>query len=164
MANIITYCRILCSILMMFFHMPSTPFFVLYMICGLSDVLDGMIARKTNTASTFGARLDTIADFIFAVVLFMKLLSGMDIPLWLWVWMITIAGIKIANLIFGFVCTKRLIVEHTLSNKIAGVLLFLLPLTLFWVEFRYSAVVVCAAATFAAIQEGYYIRKGREIV
>jgi CDP-diacylglycerol--glycerol-3-phosphate 3-phosphatidyltransferase len=149
---------------MMFFHMPSTPFFVLYMICGLSDVLDGMIARKTNTASTFGARLDTIADFIFAAVLFMKLLSGMDIPIWLWVWMITIAGIKIANLIFGFVCTKRLIVEHTLSNKIAGVLLFLLPLTLFWVEFRYSAVVVCAAATFAAIQEGYYIRKGREIV
>jgi CDP-diacylglycerol--glycerol-3-phosphate 3-phosphatidyltransferase len=149
---------------MMFFHMPSTPFFVLYMICGLSDVLDGMIARKTNTASTFGARLDTIADFIFAAVLFMKLLSGMDIPIWLWVWMITIAGIKIANLIFGFVCTKRLIVEHTLLNKIAGVLLFLLPLTLFWVEFRYSAAVVCAAATFAAIQEGYYIRKGREIV
>ena len=139
MANIITYCRILCSIFMMFFHMPSTSFFILYMICGLSDVLDGIIARKTNTASDFGARLDTIADFTFA-------------------------GIKIANIIFGVVCTKRLIVEHTLLNKITGVLLFLLPLTLFWMDFKYSAMVVCVVATFAAIQEGYYIRKGREIV
>ena len=69
MANIITYCRILCSISMMSFHMPSISFFLLYMICGLSDVLDGIIARKTNTASDFGARLDTIADFIFATVL-----------------------------------------------------------------------------------------------
>ena len=164
MANIITYCRILCSIIMMFFHMPSTSFFLLYMICGLSDVLDGIIARKTNTASDFGARLDTIADFIFATVLLIKILSGIDVPIWLWIWIIIIAGIKIANIIFGVVCTKRLIVEHTLLNKITGVLLFLLPLTLFWVEFQYNAMVVCVVATFSAFQEGYYIRKGYEIV
>lgn len=42
--------------------------------------------------------------------------------------------------------------------------LFLFPLALFWVEFKYSAMVVCIVATFAAIQEGVYIRKGREIV
>ena len=164
MANIITYCRILGSILMMFFHMPSRSFFILYMICGLSDVLDGIIARKTNTASDFGARLDTSADFIFATVLMIKLLSGIDVPIWLWIWIITIAGIKIANILFGVVYTKRLIVEHTLLNKITGVLLFLLPSTLFWVDFKYSAMVVCVVATFSAIQEGYYIRKGRENV
>lgn len=101
MANIITYCRILCSISMMSFHMPSISFFLLYMICGLSDVLDGIIARKTNTASDFGARLDTIADFIFATVLLIKILSGIDVPIWLWIWIIIIAGIKIANIIFG---------------------------------------------------------------
>lgn len=160
MANIITYCRIVCSILMIFFHMPSTPFYILYMICGLSDVLDGIIARKTNTASSFGARLDTIADFIFVTVLSIKILSGIGVFIWLWIWIIAIAGIKIANIIFGVVCTKRLIVEHTLLNKITGVLLFLLPLTLFWINFKYSAMVVCVVATFAAIQEGYYIRKG----
>ena len=164
MANIITQCRVLCSIIMMFFHMPSTPFFILYMICGLSDVLDGIIARKTNTISELGARLDTVADFIFATVLLIKILSGIDVPIWLWIWIITIAGIKIANIIFGVVCKKRFIVEHTLLNKITGVLLFLLPLTLFWVDFKYSAIAVCVVATFSAIQEGYYIRKGREVV
>ena len=81
-----------------------------------------------------------------------------------WIWIIIIVGIKIANVILGVFCTKRLIVEHTLLNKITGVLLFLLPLTLFWVDFKYSAMVVCVMATFSAIQEGYYIRKGREIV
>ena len=139
--------------------MPSTSFFILYLICGISDVLDGMIARKTNTAGDFGSRLDTIADFIFVTVLLMKLVSVMEVPRWLWTWIIIIAGIKITNIIFGVVRAKRLIVEHTILNKITGVLLFLLPLTLFWGGFQYSAMVVCVVATFSAIQEGYYIRK-----
>lgn len=164
MANIITYCRILCSVFMMFFHMPSTSFFIFYILCGLSDVLDGIIARKTNTASDFGARLDTIADVIFATVLLIKLLSGIVVPIWLWIWIIIIVGIKIANILLGFISTKRLIAEHTLLNKVTGVLLFLLPLVSFWVDFKYSAMVVCVVATVSAIQEGSYIRKGQETV
>ena len=164
MANIITSCRILCSILMLFFQMTSIPFYVLYLLGGLSDVLDGIVARKTNTVSTFGARLDTIADFIFVVVLLIKIGSEIDVPIWLWIWIVVIAGIKIVNVIGGLVRTKRFIVEHTLLNKVTGVLLFLLPFTLFWVDLEYSAMVVCVVATFSAIQEGYYIAKGQEII
>ena len=36
--------------------------------------------------------------------------------------------------------------------------------TLFFVEMKYTAMAVCSIATFSAIQEGYYIREGREIV
>ena len=43
-------------------------------------------------------------------------------------------------------------------------LVFLLPLTVFLIEMKYSAMAVCSIATFSAIQEGYYIREGREIV
>ena len=164
MANIITSCRVLCSILMLFFQMTSIPFYVLYLLCGLSDVLDGIVARKTNTVSTFGARLDTIADYLFVVILLIKIGSEFDVPVWLWIWMVAIAGIKIVNVLWGFVCTKRFIVEHTILNKITGVLLFLLPFTLLWVDLKYSAMVVCVVATISAIQEGYYIRKGREII
>ena len=127
-------------------------------------MLDGIIARKTNTASAFGARLDTIADYIFATVLLTKIISWVDVPIWLWIWIFIIAGIKILNVIFGVAFMKKLIVEHTILNKITGVLLFLLPLTLFWIDFKYSAMVVCVVATFAAIQEGYFIRSGREII
>ena len=34
-------------------------------------MVDGTVARKTNTVSEFGARLDTIADFIFFAVSFL---------------------------------------------------------------------------------------------
>ena len=164
MANIITSCRVLCSMLLLFFSMTSIPFYVLYLFCGLSDVLDGIIARKTNTVSSLGAKLDTFADSIFVAILLIKIWLEMDVPIWLWIWIVTIGGIKTVNVIGGFVLAKRFIVEHTILNKITGVLLFLLPLTLFWVELKHGAMVVCVVATISAIQEGYYTIKGREII
>ena len=92
-----------------------------------------------------------------------KLLPVMNIPSWLWIWILIITVIKITNIISGFVCNKRFTVEHTVMNKITGFLLFVLPLTLFFIELKYSAVVVCTIATFSAVQEGHYIRTGQEI-
>ena len=127
-------------------------------------MVDGTIARKTNTDSEFGAKLDSVADFIFAVISLVKLLPKIHIPRWLWIWILAIAMIKIVNIISGFVCKRRLKVEHTIMNKITEFLLFALPLTLVFIELKYSAVIVCLIATFAAIQEGHLIRTGREIV
>ena len=76
-ANLITCCRILCSILMMFFPAFSVPFYIAYLICGLSDIADGPIARKTGSACVFGARLDTVADFVFVLVSLVKILPHM---------------------------------------------------------------------------------------
>lgn len=162
-ANIVTSCRIIFSILMLFFPTFSPWFYVMYILCGLTDMVDGTIARKTNTVSTFGARLDTIADFIFVSAALIKLLPVMNIPSWLWIWILIIAVIKIINIISGFVCNKKFISEHTIMNKITGLLLFLLPFTLFVIELKYSAAAVCTIATFSAVQEGHYIRTGQEI-
>lgn len=163
MANILTGCRMAGSLLLLFFPVFSGRFYALYLICGLSDLLDGPIARKTNTASESGARLDTIADFIFFAVCFIKILPVLPLPLWLWVWFAAIALIKIINVISGFLCRKKLAAEHTLMNKLTGALLFLFPLTLPYIDCSLSAAILCAAATFAAVQEGHYIRTGREI-
>ena len=163
MANIITSCRILGSILLLFFPAFSSWFYILYLLCGFTDMIDGSIARKTNSSSKFGARLDTAADFIFVVACLVKLLPTMQIPSWLCIWIAVIAVIKIINMVSGFVCKKRFVVEHTVINKVTGALLFLLPLTLSFIELKYSAIVVCCIATFAALQEGHFIRTGREI-
>lgn len=164
MANIVTGCRILCSILMLFSPAFSVQFYILYLICGLTDMVDGTIARTTHTDSEFGAKLDSVADFIFVVVSLVKLLPVIHIPRWLWIWILVIAIIKIINVISGFICKRRLMVEHTIMNKVTGFMLFILPLTFVFIELKYSAVVVCTIATFAAIQEGHLIRTGREIV
>lgn len=125
-------------------------------------MIDGTVARKTNTVSAFGAKLDTIADIVFVAVCLIKLLPILDIPVWLWMWIAVIALIKAINIISGYVTQKKWIAPHTVMNKVTGALCFLLPLTLSFIDLKYSAIVVCAAATFAAIQEGHYIRTGMQ--
>lgn len=163
MANIITGCLILCSVLLFFFPAFSPQFYALYLISGFTDMIDGTVARKANIDSKFGSKLDTIADFIFIVACLVKLLPVLDIPIWLWIWIFAIAVIKIINVISGFMCQKKFVTEHTIMNKFTGVLLFLLPLTLSFIELKYTAIVVCGMATFAAIQEGHFIRAGKEV-
>ena len=156
-ANILTSFRILGSILLLFFPVFSAAFYSIYLLCGFSDMIDGTIARKTNSASEFGAKMDTVADLVFVAVSLIKLLSTIHIPGWLWIWVSVIAIIKIGNIIWGYVSKKQFISLHTIMNKVTGLSLFLLPLTLSFVEVKYSSIVVCSIATFAAIQEGVYI-------
>ena len=158
MANIITIVRILCSIAILFCPVFSVAFYALYITAGLSDMIDGWVARRTNTVSEFGAKLDTGADFVFVVVCLVKLLPVMDVPVWLYVWIGIIAVIKIINIVSGYVVQKRFVSVHSVMNKVTGVLLFVLPLTLSFIDLKYSATVVCVFATFAAIQEGHFIR------
>ena len=157
-ANFITLCRMFGSILLLFFPVFSSGFYSLYLFCGFTDMVDGTVARKTNAESIFGARLDTIADFTFVIVSLMKFLPVMDIPKWLWTWIIVIAVIRIRNMGLATASGKTFISLHTVMNKLTGLLLFLLPLTLHVIELEYSAVLICSVATFAAVQEGYLIR------
>lgn len=162
MANTITFFRMAAGIALLFCPIFSPAFYALYIAAGLSDMLDGFVARKTNTASRFGARLDTMADFVFVVVCLIKLLPVLHIPAWLYAWIGIIALIKVVNIISGFAVQKKLVAVHSVMNKVTGALLFLLPLTIPILPLKYSAIIICAAATFAAIQEGHFIRTGRE--
>ena len=162
MANTITFFRIAAGIALLFCPVFSPAVYVFYISAGLSDMLDGFVARKTDTVSKLGARLDTIADLVLVVVCLIKLLPVLRIPAWLYGWIGIIAFIKVVNLISGFVIQKRFVTVHSVMNKATGALLFLLPLTLPAVPLKYTAIVVCAAATFAAIQEGHFIRTERE--
>ena len=56
---------------------------LLIIIAGLSDILDGYLAKKNNWRSYLGAVLDPAADKILLVSLFLTLQSMDLIPLWL---------------------------------------------------------------------------------
>ena len=127
-------------------------------------MINGTIARKTNSNSKSGAKIDTAADLAFVTLALIKILPTLNIPQWLWIWIVIIAIIKIGNIIWGYACKKQFISLHTTMNKITGLLLFLLPLTLSFVDLKYSFVAVCSIATFSGIQEVIYIGTGREIV
>ena len=163
LANIITGCRIICSILLLLFPVRSVAFYTLYVICGLRDMIDGAVARKTNSSSDFGARLDTVADVVFTAVAMIKLLPAIQLPGWLLLWIAAIAVMKISGVTVEFILRKRLLSLHSRMNKITGLALFLLPLTLQFIDIQCSAAAVCLLATCSAIQELRYVLTGREI-
>lgn len=162
MANIITVIRILCSIALLFFSGFSPAFYVLYIFAGVSDMIDGAVARKTGTVSEFGSKLDMFADFMLIAVCLTKLLPILRVPVWLYTWIAVIVIIKVINLVSGYVMRKEIVALHTIMNKVTGILLFVLPLTLTVIDLKYSGAVVSAVATFAAIQEGHFIRTESE--
>ena len=139
----------------------SSPavFWTLYLLCGLSDILDGVVARSTGTVSRLGERLDTIADIIFVAVWMLLFIPTIDVGRWLWVWTGVIALIKVVTVISCLAMKKGFVAKHTLANKATGILLFLLPMVILWEAIKVPYIVlVCLLATFAAIQEGHLIR------
>lgn len=158
-ANIITGSRIIFSLHLLIIPLSSAWFYVLYLFCGLTDMIDGTIARKMNAVSRFGSKLDTVADAVFVAVCMVKLLPIINLTVLLWIWIAVIAIIKVTNIVLGFVRRKKLVALHTVLNKATGTLLFLLPFTLQRVEPTYSFAVVCIIATIAAIQESYRVNK-----
>ena len=163
-ANIITGSRVAFSLLLLFIPLSSASFYTFYLFCGLTDMIDGVVARKTGAVSKFGARLDTFADFVFMFVCSIKILPLIHISAWLCVWIIIIALIKIFNIAFVFIHKKKLISIHSVLNKTTGFALFLLPLSLTFVETTYSVATICVLATIAAIQEVYFIAKGQDVL
>ena len=166
MANIITGIRIVCALALIFCPIFKAWFYALYILGGISDVLDGIAARHLGKETISGARFDTAADIVFAATVIIKVMRNVKLPVWLIIWISVIAVIKCTGIIYGLAVYKRFISEHTVLNKICGILLFAVP---FFIGrlLRRSAVIpfilICAVATIAAVREGHYIRTGREI-
>ena len=160
-ANIITSCRICGSILLLAFPAFSAGFYIVYLLCGFSDMADGVIARRLKINSEFGSKLDTFADLLFAAVCMIKILPRIEIPALIWIWIVVIVSVKTVNMVVGFIKRRKFVTVHSIPNKIAGLMLFFLPLTLRWVELKYSAIFVCSVTTLAAIHEGYCVVMGR---
>ena len=127
-------------------------------------MIDGAIARKTGSAGQLGARLDTVSDFVFMFVCAIRILPILHISVWLWVWITLIALAKIFNIALVFMRKKKLISIHSVLNKLTGLALFLLPMTLTFIITAYSVTTICLLATIAVMQEVYLIAKGQEVL
>ena len=160
--NVISALRFLGAVCLLFFRVESCVFWVIYFVCGLSDMVDGYLARKLGCESKTGAMLDSLADLVFVVCCCFKLIPALAFPKWLWIWGGVIVAIKVINQISALVMYKKCVFPHTVANKVTGVLLFVgVPLMVFLESFV-PMVIVAIVATFAAVQEGHFIRTGLE--
>ena len=160
--NIITALRIVGSVGLLFCNVAGWQFWTLYVFCGLSDMVDGWLARRLHAESKTGSILDSIADMLFVACCAIQLLPTMSIPSWLWIWAGIILIIKIVNQIIALTRIKQFCLPHTIANKLTGFLLFLTVPTISWRIIPIA--IVALIATFAAIQEGYSISTGYEIL
>ena len=154
--NTITTLRFLGAASLLLCHPAGAAFWAIYGLCGISDMLDGYLARKLHAESKTGAVLDSVADICFVACCAIRLMPVVQLPTWLWIWAGVIVASKIVNQVSALIVCKRFCVPHTKANKLTGLLLFIAVPMVFWSIVPIA--VVAGVATFAAIQEGHCIR------
>ena len=154
--NIITSLRIAGSLGLLFCDVANNTFWLVYGLCGISDIADGWLARKLKCVTRTGALLDSVADICFVACCAWMLLPILELPQWLWLWAGVIVAIKVVNQITALVMYGCFQFPHTTANKATGFLLFIaVPMTFLSII---PIVIVASVATFAAIHEGHFIR------
>lgn len=155
LANIITICRILLSGLLLSITPFTWVFYLIYTMCGLSDMADGVIARKTGTQSHLGAALDSLADLIFLVVALVRLIPTIihRLPGWVWYLVLFIAAVRLLAYVVGWVKYHRYAALHTIGNKVAGAALFCSPYLLLLLDVKVVSYTVCGLAGLSAVEE-----------
>lgn len=160
MANYISISRVIMSIMLLIPETFSIAFYIIYIYCGISDILDGFIARKSKNESKLGARLDSASDIIFVIVAMIKILPIVNLTNGIIIWILIIVFIKIVNVICSYIYYKKIVLLHTTANKITGFILFITPFIIVNTNPIIFQIIICSIATFAAVQEGHYIRTG----
>ncbi len=161
--NVLSISRILISIGLFFFFDNFALFMFFYLLAGLTDMLDGYVARKFNGKSTLGAKLDSIVDLFFYTMLIAYLVTEHKEMLKPYlVLIILVLLFRFINIIFGFIKYKRLIMIHTIANNLTGFFIFLLPI-LIWFERKELFVAMLVIALLSPIDEFLIIlRSNRE--
>ncbi len=152
-ANSISVSRMLFSLLLLVLPPFSYLFATLYLLCGVTDALDGFLARKLHTESETGELLDSAADLIFAVIYAVRILPLLSAPIWIWIWTAMIAAAKVTGIVIESKKAYGLRIRHSFANKLTGLLLFLLPLWVCVADVKFGATLVCIVATVTVIRE-----------
>ena len=160
--DIFTFFRMICAVILPFLTPLSPTFLIIYALSGVSDMLDGYLARKLGQASTWGARLDSAADLLLYTIALSLLIPVMRsvLPGWIW-WLVGFALLlRLAVYFYSAVKFHRFASEHTLLNKITSILIFPAPFLMMLDLFAWYAVLVCLVSCCAAVQElGVHFRR-----
>ena len=156
--NILSASRIVLCLPLLLVDAMTVPFWVIYIIAGTTDMLDGFLARRWGVESKFGARLDSLADFVFVLAAGYKLFPWLKLPAVLWIMTGLIALVKASNAISSYVVKHKIEFLHTKANKFTGFLLFFGVMAIGQSYFIPVAWVIACFALFTAIQEGHLIR------
>lgn len=139
------------------------PFMIIYVLAGVSDMLDGPIARKYNITSEFGAKLDSIADVSLVLVVVFRLMPLIEISPAITVWIFVAIAAKFLAVFIGFVRYKKLTILHNYANKFFIFALFFFPVFYLFFDANHVLAVMIFLALVAFIEEGYINLTSKEL-
>jgi CDP-diacylglycerol--glycerol-3-phosphate 3-phosphatidyltransferase len=152
-ASLITAGRMAGAFVLLLIKPLSAPFFGVYFLCCASDILDGFIARKTNTTSKFGETLDSVADFILTAVILVIFIPLLEWEAWMLYWISIIALIRFISLGIGFAKYHTFAFLHTYANKATGIAGTCFPILYQVFGLTITVVLLCVIASFSALEE-----------
>lgn len=164
--NILTILRFLFIPIILYFIFVGNYIlgFIFFTISGITDILDGFIARKYNLISNFGKLMDPLADKLTQISVLSSLVIVDIIP----VWILAIVVLKELIMVIGasFLYGKDVVVYSKWYGKLATVLFYLaivislitkqFSITGFWVDF--SLVIYCIALASTVFSLVMYIK------
>jgi CDP-diacylglycerol--glycerol-3-phosphate 3-phosphatidyltransferase len=149
--NILSLSRIVFGILLFFNDGNKYLLFTFLLLAGITDILDGYIARKYNMDSIIGSLFDSIADFIlYFLMLIYFMVFEFDLVFGLRIYVIIIIIIKMLSLILGLIKYKKPGFLHTIGNKITGIIIYIGICFFVLVEMKIILnIALCISITFS---------------
>lgn len=153
LANVLSCIRIIMATFLLLVRPVGMRYIIAYLICGMTDVADGFVARSTGTVSKIGSRLDSIADIIMFGVVFKILVTIIEFNELLVYWIVAIITLRLLSICIIYIKYRTFAIIHTYGNKLSGLLLFFLPIVLMYYNIIIFVYIVCIVSTLAAIEE-----------
>lgn len=123
--NIISLSRAAAAVGLLFTAVFSGPFWALYLWCGVSDMIDGPLARRLGAESRAGAAIDSIADFVFVAIACVRIIPALAIHIWLWLIVGAAAVSQLVRMCCLFFRRGGWDGLHDSTNRIVGLALYL---------------------------------------
>jgi phosphatidylglycerophosphate synthase len=150
--DLLCYARLLLVPAVLALALSNLPFYagVALLAAGLTDMLDGIIARGWNIATAYGSRLDSIADTLMevsaaAAVLILKPGIFTDHTLILGAWIV----IEVSSILLGWIKFRRIANLHLYLTKTAGVIAY--AFVIYTLVIGYDEVFFYAAAALLLV-------------
>lgn len=127
--NCITCVRILGALILLFLRPLSTAFMVVYTAAGVSDALDGFIARRMNAVTPAGGTLDSIADLAFYGVMLVRMFPVLwvALPHRIWNAVGLVIALRLSSYGVAALRFRRFASHHSWLNKATGFMVFAIP-------------------------------------
>lgn len=157
--NVLTTVRLLGAVGLFFLAPMSLQYYIVYGICGITDAVDGFLARTFHAVSDFGSKLDSVADLVFYSSMLICNFPELwrVLPFWIWIFFGVVLLIRISAYVLTAVRYHQFASIHSIFNKLTGLLVFMIPFALLLPRFDAYGAVTVSVALVASVYELYYL-------